>query len=64
MGLWPPSGYHPGLKEASMTTKRYPKKKLGKSGKDDPVPVRSPGLIRGHEKKFHTATLKATPASM
>ena len=25
-----------------MTTKRYPKKKPAKSGKDDPVPVRGP----------------------
>ena len=29
-------------KEASMTTKRYPKKRPAKSGKDDPVPVRGP----------------------
>jgi hypothetical protein len=44
MDLWPMSGYHPGLppKEASMTTKRYPKKRPAKSGKDDPVPVRGP----------------------
>jgi len=29
-----------------------------------PCLCEAPGLIRGHGKKFHTATLKVTPASM